>query len=517
MTAASDIAIDVHGLSKSFGNRKVVRDLSMQVKRGTIYGFLGPNGSGKTTTIRMLTGLLTPDEGEGTCLGYDIRTEADEIKRHVGYMTQRFSLYQDLSVRENLEFVARLYGIDNPVAAARAMIERLGLNGREEQLAGELSGGWKQRLALGACTLPNPQLLLLDEPTAGVDPKARREFWNEIHALAAQGLTVLVSTHYMDEAERCHEIAYIAYGVLLAHGTVPEVIAQAHLVTYTVSARDSQTLTKLGDELAGTPGRRHGGAVRHEPARLRPRRGGARSGDRALSRARRSHLDALGRDARRRVHRPDEPGAGQFPMTVAAPTEPARRSRRGEFWRRSWAMLVKEFIQLKRDRVSFAMIIMIPLMQLLLFGYAINTNPRHLPTAVLLQENSDVGRSILRALENTQYFKVTHVVRNEAEFDRLLASGTVLFAIEIPANFERDVAARRPPGDAGGGDATDPVASGSAHRRAQRRGADRAALRPRHPRDRDAAVRDSAPTPATIRPARPRSTSCRGWSAPSSP
>jgi ABC-2 type transport system ATP-binding protein len=254
ITPAPEIAIDVHGLSKSFGNRKVVRDLSMQVKRGTIYGFLGPNGSGKTTTIRMLTGLLTPDEGEGTCLGYNIRTQADEIKRHVGYMTQRFSLYQDLSVRENLEFVARLYGIENPVAAARTMIERLGLNGREEQLAGELSGGWKQRLALGACTLPNPQLLLLDEPTAGVDPKARREFWNEIHALAALGLTVLVSTHYMDEAERCHEIAYIAYGVLLAHGTVPEVIAQAHLVTYTVSAADSQALIKLGDELAALPG-----------------------------------------------------------------------------------------------------------------------------------------------------------------------------------------------------------------------------------------------------------------------
>jgi ABC-2 type transport system ATP-binding protein len=253
-TPAPDIAIDVHGLSKSFGNRKVVRDLSMQVRRGTIYGFLGPNGSGKTTTIRMLTGLLTPDEGEGTCLGYNIRTQADEIKRHVGYMTQRFSLYQDLSVRENLEFVARLYGIDNPVTAARAMIERLGLTGREEQLAGELSGGWKQRLALGACTLPNPQLLLLDEPTAGVDPKARREFWNEIHALAAQGLTVLVSTHYMDEAERCHEIAYIAYGVLLAHGTVPQVIAQAHLVTYTVGAVDSHVLMKLGDELAALPG-----------------------------------------------------------------------------------------------------------------------------------------------------------------------------------------------------------------------------------------------------------------------
>ena len=218
---ASDIVIDVHGLTKSFDGRAVVRDLSMQVKRGTIYGFLGPNGSGKTTTIRMLCGLLTPDEGTGTCLGYDIRTETDKIKRQVGYMTQRFSLYQDLSVRENLEFVARIYGMPQPGAAPRAtMIERLGLKGREEQLAGALSGGWKQRLALGACTLPNPQLLLLDEPTAGVDPKARREFWNEIHALAADGLTVLVSTHYMDEAERCHEIAYIAYGELLAHGTV---------------------------------------------------------------------------------------------------------------------------------------------------------------------------------------------------------------------------------------------------------------------------------------------------------
>jgi ABC-2 type transport system ATP-binding protein len=254
VTAASEIAIDVRGLSKSFGNRKVVRDLSMQVKRGTIYGFLGPNGSGKTTTIRMLTGLLTPDEGEGTCLGYDIRTQADQIKRHVGYMTQRFSLYQDLTTRENLEFVARLYGIRNPGQAARSMVERLGLTGRENQLAGELSGGWKQRLALGACTLPNPELLLLDEPTAGVDPKARREFWNEIHAMAAKGLTALVSTHYMDEAERCHEIAYIAYGMLLTRGTVSEVIAAAHLVTYTVTASEPHELSKLAGELSGRPG-----------------------------------------------------------------------------------------------------------------------------------------------------------------------------------------------------------------------------------------------------------------------
>ena len=250
----TDVVIDVHGLTKSFDGRAVVRNLSMQVKRGSIYGFLGPNGSGKPTTIRMLCGLLTPDEGTGTCLGYDIRKETDKIKPRVGYMTQRFSLYEDLSVRENLEFIGRIYGLARPRAAARAAIDRLGLKGREEQLAKELSGGWKQRLALGACTLPGPQLLLLDEPTAGVDPKARREFWNEIHALAAEGLTVLVSTHYMDEAERCHEIAYIAYGELLVHGTVDHVIAASHLTTYVVTAPDGAGLAALSDELAHAPG-----------------------------------------------------------------------------------------------------------------------------------------------------------------------------------------------------------------------------------------------------------------------
>jgi ABC-2 type transport system ATP-binding protein len=254
MTAVPEIAIDVEGLTKSFDGRTVVRNLSMQVKRGTIYGFLGPNGSGKTTTIRMLCGLLTPDSGRGTCLGFDIITQSAQIKNYVGYMTQRFSLYQDLSVRENLEFVARLYGLRDPVKAARAMIEQIGFAGRERQLAGELSGGWKQRLALGACTLPSPELLLLDEPTAGVDPKARREFWNEIHALAAKGLTVLVSTHYMDEAERCHEIAYIAYGDLLVHGTVEQVIAASHLTTYAVSTADGAGLAKFAEELAARPG-----------------------------------------------------------------------------------------------------------------------------------------------------------------------------------------------------------------------------------------------------------------------
>jgi ABC-2 type transport system ATP-binding protein len=251
MSTASEIAIDVHGLTKRFDGRTVVNNVSMTVPRGSIYGFLGPNGSGKTTTIRMLCGLLTPDEGEGTCLGYNIRTEADTIKRHVGYMTQRFSLYQDLSVSENLEFVARLYAMPDPVGAARDMIKRLGLDGREAQLAGELSGGWKQRLALGACTLPGPQLLLLDEPTAGVDPKARRTFWDEIHALSAEGLTVLVSTHYMDEAERCHDIAYIAYGQLIARGTAEEILKSVGLATW---EGEGPGIDRLSPEIAALPG-----------------------------------------------------------------------------------------------------------------------------------------------------------------------------------------------------------------------------------------------------------------------
>jgi ABC-2 type transport system ATP-binding protein len=245
------VAVEVEGLTKSFDGKVVVRNLSMRVMRGQIYGFLGPNGSGKTTTLRMVCGLLTPDGGKGTALGYDILTERDKIKRHVGYMTQRFSLYQDLSIQENLEFVARVYGLSEPEKKAQAAVEQLGLVGREKQLAGTLSGGWKQRLALGACILPRPDLLLLDEPTAGVDPKARREFWGEIHKLAAEGMTVLVSTHYMDEAERCHEIAYIAYGELLAQGTIEAVIEQSHLKTYTVSGPD---LPSLADKLLGIPG-----------------------------------------------------------------------------------------------------------------------------------------------------------------------------------------------------------------------------------------------------------------------
>ncbi|MEO5660907.1 MAG: ABC transporter ATP-binding protein, partial [Polaromonas sp.] len=246
-----DAIIDVHGLTKRYGERVVVDNFDLRVAKGRIYGFLGPNGSGKTTTIRMLCGLLTPDSGEGTCMGYNIRTEAALIKRRVGYMTQRFGLYEDLSIEENLDFIARVYAVADRPRKVRETLERLGLATRRGQLAGSLSGGWKQRLALAACLIHGPELLLLDEPTAGVDPSARRDFWDQIHDLAAGGLTVLVSTHYMDEAERCHELAYIAYGKLLTHGTVEEVIASADLITWSVSGPG---LIGVAHQLRGAPG-----------------------------------------------------------------------------------------------------------------------------------------------------------------------------------------------------------------------------------------------------------------------
>ena len=248
---SSAYAIDVRDVTKKFGGRTVVNRIAMQVRPGEIYGFLGPNGSGKTTFLRMLCGLLTPDGGEGHCLGLDFRRESAEIKKRVGYMTQKFSFYEDLTIEENLDFIARLYGMPERKTAVEKSLVRLGMVERRRQLAGTLSGGWKQRLALAACLIHEPQLLLLDEPTAGVDPKARRDFWEEIHQLAADGLTFLITTHYMDEAARCHRLGYIAYGNLLAHGTVEEVVRAGGLTTWEVAG---ENLMALAGQLRGRPG-----------------------------------------------------------------------------------------------------------------------------------------------------------------------------------------------------------------------------------------------------------------------
>lgn len=243
--------IDVNNLTKSFSGKTVVNKLSLQISPGEIYGFLGPNGSGKTTFIRMLCGLLKPDSGTGTCLGYDIMTESRKLKPLVGYMAQHFSLYEDLSVQENLNFMARVYRVKDVQSTVEEAIERMGLNNFTKQLAGTLSGGWKQRLALAGCLLHKPRLLLLDEPTAGVDPKARRDFWDDIYTLAADGVTSLISTHYMDEAERCHRLAYLAYGDLLVSGTSDEVVLQSGLKTWSITGKNVHLISP---ELKPLPG-----------------------------------------------------------------------------------------------------------------------------------------------------------------------------------------------------------------------------------------------------------------------
>ena len=252
MTA--DLAIDVRGLVKRFGDKTAVDGVDIQMPRGAVWGFLGPNGSGKTMTIRMICGLLKPTEGEGSCLGYDIAREAGRIKKQTGYMTQRFSFWSDMTIRENLEFVARLYQLDPVGRIVDATLESLGLTQRQSQLAGALSGGWKQRLALAAVTMHHPNLLLLDEPTAGVDPQARRDFWDEIHRLSTEGMTVLVSTHYMDEAERCDRIVYLANGKKVVEGRVPAIIERSNLVTF---KGEGEGVRQLAGRLKGKPGVEH--------------------------------------------------------------------------------------------------------------------------------------------------------------------------------------------------------------------------------------------------------------------
>ncbi len=445
----AEAIIDVRGMTKRFGDRTVVDHVDLTVRAGEIYGFLGPNGSGKTTFLRLLCGLLKADEGSGTCLGYDVISESELIKREVGYMTQRFSFWEDLSIEENLDFVARMYEMKQRRATVRQSIEELGLAGREKQLAGQLSGGWKQRLALAACLIHRPKLLLLDEPTAGVDPKARRDFWEQIHVLSARGLTFLITTHYMDEAERCHRLAYLAFGKLLARGTADEVV-DAGRPNDLVRARPR--LAPTGGETAPRSGCATGGGVRERAPCEQQRRGCLGARHRGLPPAA-LRLGGNFAGPRGRVHQFDGHRAGQLRPMSAHPKFSFARLR---------GIIVKEFTQMRRDRLTFAMMLGIPLLQLTLFGYAINADPRHLPVAVLMADHGPQGRTLLYAMKNSTYFNFVREAQTETEAHDLLARGQVQFVVNIPQNFSRDLLRGERPAILVEADATDPVATGNA-------------------------------------------------------
>ena len=442
-------AIDVSGLTKRFGERLVVDEVALRVAEGEIVGFLGPNGSGKTTTIRMICGLLTPDAGQGTVLGFDVIKQAREIKRQVGYMTQRFSFYEDLTINENLVFVARLYELPNRRKTVAATLADLGLTSRRHQLAGTLSGGWKQRLALAACIMHRPKLLLLDEPTAGVDPKARREFWDEIHRLAGAGVTVLVSTHYMDEAERCHRISYISYGRMLATGTVDEVVRASGLSTFVMRAHPDAALVAEVSRLDGVAQVAPFGATLHIVGPDRQRLAAA--------------LDGLCRRARAAGRAgPHQPRRCVHPLHVESGGSAAEGGVMHGFWLRLGAILAKEFVQMRRDRVTFAMMLAIPVVQLVLFGFAINNDPKRLDAALLALGADHYTRAVVSALEVSGYYRFVSRPRTDAEAEALIQGGDVAFLVIVPSDFGARVDRGDKPQILVEADATDPSAASNA-------------------------------------------------------
>ena len=444
--------IDVVGLTKSFNGIVAVDHIALRVAAGEIVGFLGPNGSGKTTTIRMICGLLTPDAGEGTVLGFDVRRDSARIKREVGYMTQKFSLYEDLTIEENLLFVARLFHLADRRQVVARTLDELGLASRRRQAAGTLSGGWKQRLALAACIMHRPKLLLLDEPTAGVDPKARREFWDEIHRLASGGLTVLVSTHYMDEAERCHRIPTSPTARCSPPARRPRLCAP-RACRPSSSQRRHRPISWRASRRSTASSR---SPVRLDAARFRNR-----------SRSPRGRAGAAGARGRRRGHaRGDQPRGRVHPLHGGGRRR--RRARGAQAVMNALsllnlgAILAKEFIQMRRDRVTFAMMLGIPVLLLILFGYAINTDPKRLDAALLAMGRDPYSRAIAAALEVSNYYRFVERPNTMAEAEDLVASGDVAFVVVIPSDFGVRVERGDKPELLVVADATDPAAASGA-------------------------------------------------------
>ena len=420
-------AIRVERLRKTFGSLVAVEGLDLTVARGEVFGLLGPNGSGKTTTIRMLCGLMEPTSGRAQVAGVDVTDDPEGVRRRIGYMSQKFGLYDDLTVEENLRFYSSVYGLRGDVRSARIaeQLRDLGLDERRTQLAGTLSGGWKQRLALACATSHEPEVLFLDEPTAGVDPASRRLFWEWIYQLAKAGTTILVTTHYMDEAARCSRLAFLSRGHLIAVGTQNEITRQFG----EESIEDVFIALQRKDEGDAAGGNREAGAS--------PRA-----------------VEAIGTS-----HQQSPP----VPAVAAQPPSPPPASRLPSPAQRSLLpMLWKEFVQMRRDRFTLGMMIGLPAIQLLLFGFAIRTEVRHLPTVVLDESRTTESRALVDAVRNTGNFDIVAAVPSRDELRKRIERGDVRAAVVIPPDYETDIKRRRTAQAQVIVDAADPLASSAA-------------------------------------------------------
>jgi ABC transporter DrrB family efflux protein len=450
--------IQVQSLSRSFGPLVAVRDVSFQVHRGSIFGLLGPNGSGKSTIIRMLLGILPPTSGNASVLGMDVKTQAEGIKPRVGYMSQQFSLYGDLSVQENIDFYGRIYGLDRGQLAERreAVLSLTGLSDRLPQLSQTLSGGWKQRLALACSLIHQPDVLFLDEPTAGIDPVARRHLWDLLFDLSGRGVTLFVTTHYMDEAERCSEVGYIYDSRLLVLGKpdqlkqLPEVnpdgtrryeirvpMPAQHLTSLRQipEVRDAtlfgETIHLLIDR-PKTPSDilgQLGILVSAEPHEVPPS-----LEDVFVTLT--SNADAGGRDDEK-SDIPDiaEISPKQEQSKVLTNSETSNSTDRPNTWAGLWAVLVKEFVHIRRQPTTLFFMLVVPVMQTIIFGYAIDTQIEHIPTVVFNMDGRQQSKELVETFGNTRRFRFIEHVLSEDAFQRAMSSGRAKVGLRIPANY----------------------------------------------------------------------------------